>query len=78
MRFGEHLGEEPLEEPLIVPEPVVLVVLGPALVGVQFLVPGVQRPVLDRFTEGDRGQMNTADSTRSAASAANNMALSPQ
>jgi hypothetical protein len=40
VRLREHSREEELEEAAVVPEPVVAVVLRPALVGVELLVPG--------------------------------------
>ena len=45
VRLGEHLREEELEEAAVVPQPVVAVVLRPALVGVELLVPRID-PVL--------------------------------
>ena len=47
VRLAERLREEELEEALVVAPPVVPVVLGPALVGVELVVEGVARP-LDR------------------------------
>ena len=43
VRLREHLREEELEEAAVVAEPVVAVVLRPAFVGVELLVPRVQR-----------------------------------
>ena len=42
VRLREHLREEELEEACVVAEPVVAVVLRPALVGVELLVPGIE------------------------------------
>ena len=66
VRLREHLREEELEEAAVVAQPVVAVVLRPALVGVELLGPAV----LAALAAGPRraataGQMKTAPSTRS-------------
>ena len=57
VRLGEHLAEEELEEPAIVPQPEVPVELRPALVGLEL---GVERervaPETGRDEERDRGR----------------------
>jgi hypothetical protein len=45
VRFGEHLGEEELEEAAVVAQPVVAVVLRPALISAELLVPALRRAV---------------------------------
>ena len=66
VRLVEHLREEELEEAAVVAQPVVAVVLRPALVGVELLVPagGSTRP-RPGSPSGTAGQMKTARSTRS-------------
>jgi hypothetical protein len=51
VRFGEHLGEEELQEAPVVAQPVVAVVLRPALIGAELLVPVVRRAVHRRCGE---------------------------
>jgi hypothetical protein len=66
VRLREHLSEEELEEAGVVAEPVVAVVLGPAFVRLQLVVPAV--------ASGTAGQMNTAPSTRSGCAPARSSA----
>ena len=75
VRLGEHLREEELEEAAVVAQPVVAVVLRPALVGVELLVPRVARAArASGSPSGTAGQMKTAPSTRSGCSAASSSA----
>src|SRR5215208_5226869 len=54
MRLREHLREEELEEAAVVLQPVVAVVLRPALVAFELLVPGVG-PTYRSLAERNRG-----------------------
>src|SRR5437870_3054691 len=51
VRFGEHLGEDERQETAVVPQPVVTVVLRPALIGAGRLVPVARRAVHRRCGE---------------------------
>ena len=72
VRLGEDLREEELEEVGVVAQPVVAVVLRPALVGVELLVERARRPRPRRLRPraASAGAMKTAPSTRSGWSAA--------
>ena len=69
----DALPEEVLEEFRVVLEPVVTVVLGPALVGVEPLVEVVHGPLGVRRASATAGPMKTAPSTRSGCSAASSV-----
>ena len=71
VRLAEALGEEELEEPEVVPPPVVAVVLRPTLVGVERLVERVHVALgVARRPAATAGPMYTIPSTRSGCSAA--------
>ena len=61
VRLREHVREEELEEAAVVAEPVVAVVLRPAFVGVELLVPRIELALGDRLAERHGG----ADEDRS-------------